>query len=260
MIAKESLLGIGLYAPAEAARYVRASSQRFNRWVFGTSSSKPVFTPELGTLDDDRRVVTFLDFAQALSIQDIRLNVNIPLKMIREAYREAQERHGITYPFAAEHGIFVYGNLTNPAKCCLAIFHGNKREQGDLVESYKKRAVQLTGKAKGNLLIHQVVQEFSKRLRFSSDTGIASRYTCFESKDHRIVMDPDVHFGKPYFEDIGYKAVTLSDSARIEGGIEAAADRFRVPISAVKAAVLYMRELDTEPKKLKPTLRDEHKS
>lgn len=262
------MLGLGMYSPYEAARYLRSTRSRFNTWIYGTSRSKPVFEPQVRTFCH-HKVVTFLDFAQALSIQDIRLNIGIPLQKIREAYQEAQQTYKIKFPFAVEHGIFVFGNLASLHACVLGIYvpPRGKRKKAKSNETKKefvdrmadRMVVQLTGKKKGNLMIHQVVQQFSVKLRYSA-SGIADQYECFAAHGHKIVMDPDVSFGQPYIEDIGYRAETLSDAARIEGSPERAAELYDVPVTAVNAAVEYMRELDTQPKMIRPkkVLRDEH--
>lgn len=259
MIASNSILGVGLYSPSEAARYMRASPQRLSRWIYGTSNSDPVFKPELDTLNDER-VVTFLDFAQALSIQDIRLNIGIPLQQIREAYRRAQKEYDIDFPFAVENGIFVFGEIQVPKLCVLGIYipAGERDSREDCA---KRMAVQLTGRHNRNIMIHEIVKDFSRRLHFSTSSGVVDQYECYKNDDHRIVMDPQVRFGSPYLEEVGYRAETLFDAARIEGGVERAAKIYDVPVSAVQTAVAYMRELKTPPQPIRPkTLRDKHKA
>jgi len=147
-VGSDTLLGIGLYTPHEAARYVRADVRRFRRWLYGHGASQPVFEPQLGR-ELANELVTFLDFAQALSVQDVRLNVGIPLQKIREAYRRAQEEYQIPYPFAFEHGIFIFGNLKDPKACQLGIY---LPEQSEIPEEefLKRKQVQLTGRHKGN--------------------------------------------------------------------------------------------------------------
>ena len=94
-VAEQSMLGVGIYSPIEAARYMRAPSQRFRRWIYGTRSVKSVFDPVIPR-DGAVEIVTFLDFAQALSVQDIRLNVGVPLQRIREAYETSRRDYGLT--------------------------------------------------------------------------------------------------------------------------------------------------------------------
>jgi len=248
VIAEESLLGIGIYSPAEAARYVRASRSRFRRWLYGDRRSKPVFDPDIPRDDRVQDIVTFLDFAQALSVQDIRLNVGIPLQRIREAYETARRDFGLDHPFAVKHGIFVFGNLHDPKHCVLGIYPSGEPVD---IDSLERKAVQLTGKKKGNLMISQVVQEFSERLAFSTK-GLADEYLAFEKYGHRILMQPDCRFGKPYLEDLYYEAETLADAAKVEGSVNRAADVYEVPKNAVKAAMEYIRELETEPHPIRP--------
>ena len=246
---QNSLLGVGVYSPREAARYMRVNAQKFRRWIYGHGNRQPVFEPDIPR-EGAREIVTFLDFAQALYVQDIRLNIAVPLQRIREAYYAALNEYGVTHPFARKYGVFVFGNLNDPRKCVLGLYPGEALgEEDETKEFLAERAIQLTGKKKGNFLIHQVVQEFSRRLEFSAE-GVADEYVAFESFGHRILMQPDVRFGKPYIEGLVYEAETLASAAEYEGGISRAADLYETPESAVRAAVEYMRELDREPHRI----------
>ena len=246
-VAEQSMLGVGIYSPLEAARYVRASGQRFRRWLYGTKRTLPVFDPDIPR-EGSREIVTFLDFAQALSVQDIRLNVGVPLQRIRQAYETARRDYGLEHPFAVKHGIFVFGNLNDPKHCVLGIYPEAQELDRDFLG---QKCVQLTGKKKGNQLISQVVQEYSKRLAYST-RGLADEYLAFERHGYRILMQPDCRFGKPYLEGLPYEAETLSNAAEYEGGVNRASELYEVPRNAVKAAIAYMKELDTEPQSIRP--------
>jgi len=241
------MLGIGIYSPIEAARYARAPSQRFRRWIYGTKKTMPVFDPDIPR-DGSREIVTFLDFAQALSVQDVRLNVKVPLQQIREAYETARRDYGLAHPFAVEHGIFVFGNLNDPKRCVLGIYPADEEVDRDFLG---RKCIQLTGKKKGNQLISQVVQEFSKHVAYSPE-GLAEEYCAFEKYGCRILMQPDCRFGKPYIEGLVYEAETLANAAKYEGGSKRASELYEVPENAVKAAIAYMKELDTEPHRIRP--------
>ncbi|MCH8046550.1 MAG: hypothetical protein IID44_22825 [Planctomycetes bacterium] len=244
---EQSMLGVGIYSPGEAARYMRADKNRFRRWIYGRKNSAPVFDPEIPRVDT-QELVTFLDFAQALSIQDIRLNIGVPLQRIRQAYEAARHDYGLDYPFAVKHGIFVFGDLSVPKNCHLGVYPEGESQDPDSLGS---RCVQLTGKNKDNLLIFQIVQKFSKRLAFSTK-GLADEYLAFEKHGYRILMQPDCRFGKPYIEGLVYEAETLSEAAKNEGGVTRASDLYEVPKNAVKAAIAYMQELDTPPPSIQP--------
>lgn len=241
------MLGVGIYSPREAARYVRADISRFRRWIYGTKRSAPVFDPDIQRVGS-REIVTFLDFAQALCVQDIRLNVGVPLQRIREAYETARTEHGVTHPFAMKNRIVVFGNLEDPKKCALVLCKDDETQDVDFLQ---EKYVQLTGKKKGNALISEVVQKFSKQLYYS-DEGLAGGYTAFEGFGHRVLIEPDVRFGKPYIADSVYEAETLADAVRHEGSVKRVSELYEVSQNAVKAAVQYMEELDTDPSPIKP--------
>jgi len=65
-------------------------------------------------------------------------------------------------------------------------------------------------------------------------------------------MQPDCRFGKPYIEGLVYEAETLANAAKYEGGSKRASELYEVPENAVKAAIAYMKELDTEPHRIRP--------
>ena len=246
-IVEHSVLGVGVYSPTEAARYARASSQRFRRWIYGTRRDKPVFDPDIPR-EGCREILTFLDFAQALSVQDIRLNVRVPLQRIRQAYETARRDYDLKHPFAVKHGIFVFGNLNDPKHCVLGLYPDEEDVDQDFLG---RKCVQLTGKKKGNFLISQVVQQFSQCLAYST-RGLADEYLAFEKHGCRILMQPDCRFGKPYIDGLIYEAETLADAAKFEGGAGRAAKLYDVPLNAVKAATAYIKQLETPPHKISP--------
>ncbi len=246
-IVEHSMLGVGVYSPIEAARYARTPTQRFRRWIYGTCKTESVFDPDIPR-EGCREIVTFLDFAQALSVQDIRLNIGVPLQRIREAYEMARRDYGLNHPFAVKHGIFVFGNLKDPKHCVLGLYPDDEEVDQDFLG---RKCVQLSGNKKGNFLISQVVQEFSQRLAYSTK-GLADEYLAFERYGYRILMQPDCRFGKPYIEGLIYEAETLADAARAEGGASRAAKLYDVPLNAVRAAIAYMKQLETPPNQLSP--------
>lgn len=243
----QDYVGVGLYAPAEAARYARIAPRKFSRWLY---SQKPVFQPQLGK---EEGIVTFMDFAQSLSILDIRLMAGVPLQKIRKAYEFAQKSYDVAYPFGVRHGMFIFGNLDKPKRCNIGIFL--PRPGGSSEDEQKEefiRRVQLTGRDRGATLINVVVQEFSKRIEFNPQTSLASRYVAHESNGFKIVMDPSIRFGKPFIEGVGYEAETLAEAAVSEGGIDRAARLYHVEPDAVRAALDYHRLLNEEPLTPKP--------
>jgi len=249
-LSDEEFIGLGVYSTAEAARYARANPIKLSRWMYGTSKSEPVFDPQLGR-DAEERIVTFLDFAQALSVNEIRRAVGIPLQKIRKAYLQAREEFNVERPFASAHGIFVFGDLDRPDRCELGVYvakrNASESAKHEYVEHIRR---QLTGKKSGNLLINEIVSDFSQQLIFSS-SGVATGYAAFESRGIKVMMDPDYRFGKPHIQNEGYEAETLIKAVKIEGSIQRAARLYHVDTDLIRVALDYERHLNTPPPKVK---------
>jgi hypothetical protein len=230
-VAAKSLLGVGLYSVSEAALYARVPTRTLSRWVYGDRSGEQVILPELDEQNGDK-VVTFLDFVQALAIRRIRQERRVSLPKLREAYFRARDEFKVPYPLALDNTrIGLFGPPDDPSRqevyICL-----EKTE--DAVRQY----FQLTGKKHGNQLIGEVVKTYSKRLIYD-ESGLATRYIAYKTDDGTIMMDPEVRFGEPYAEDVGYTARTLFDAYQSEGSVTRAAEVYGVPPNLVELAVEY---------------------
>src|SRR5205823_770054 len=84
-------------------------TQTMGRWLFGDRQGEAVLRPQLAEANE--RIVTFLDFIQALHIRQIRTDTKyrIPLTKIREAIETARETYDVVYPLAMDHTTFLYG-------------------------------------------------------------------------------------------------------------------------------------------------------
>jgi len=221
----ESLLGVGLYTPTDAAMYARVRTSTMKRWIYGDKRSDPVVTPQL---DSEERIVTFLDFIQSMAIRAIRLTRKMPLQKIRQAVEMAQDDYGVSFPLARQHTTFVIND-----ELVLSV---------DGKES--KRLVTLTGKYKRYQAIPQVAEVFMQDVGFDAQ-GFAKKYSPLTHGDFKILMQPDVRFGEPLVDGTGYTARCLWDAATAEGSIEAAAAIYEVPIAAVSPAIRYIDMITT---------------
>jgi len=240
MIAVADLLGVGLYSPSEAALYARVRPQLISRWVYGTQGARPtdpVFEPQLGATED--KIVTFLDFVQALAIRRLRNERHIPLQRIREAYYRAKDEFDVKYPFATE-GVRVglFGPFDRPDRQVIFICLNKKDEEG--VQQY----FQLTGKKHGNQLIGEVAMTYARFLEYDPHTQLACRFTAFKSDDGQVTMDPQLLFGEPFIEATGYTANALFNAYQTESSIEHAAKIYGVEASHIQLAIDYFDYLN----------------
>lgn len=211
-------LGIGLYTVAEAAYYARVRTQLLSRWLFGDRAGERVVQPQLG--DSTEKLVTFVDFIQALAIRNIRIQHGLSLRKIRDAVDRARSRYNIEFPFAREHTTFLY--------------------EGDIFICLpgEEDLVQVTGKHVHQRAIKKILELYMKDLSFD-DEGLASTYVAFAHRDREVKMDPSFRFGEPFVASCGYTAQVLWEACATEGSFEAAAAAYGVSTSEVEAAFRY---------------------
>jgi hypothetical protein len=128
----DPLVGVGIYAPEEAAQYARISQQTMSRWIWGDAKGDAVIKAELSSRGEKEKLVTFLDFVQALAIRSVRISTRtkFPLQKIRQARINATEKYSLDFPLAARgHRIFIFGPRDNPSRCEMVIEIGP--QEGD---------------------------------------------------------------------------------------------------------------------------------
>lgn len=234
MVATKKILGLGIYTPSEAAFYARVHTQTMKRWLFGDGKGERVIDTQLGNTDE--KIVTFLDFVQALAIRAIRLQHNIPLPHIREAVDTAKGDFGVDYPFARKHQTFLMSDQKGEGHGYILI--QLKREDGG------KKFVQLSGKKKGNFVLKEIVEPFLDDLYFDHDTGLANEYRPMTHSEECFVRcNPHQRFGEPVIMPSGYTAQTLFDAIVVEGGITKTAKEYGVSENEVKLAYKYIDHL-----------------
>lgn len=90
----------------------------------------------------------------------------------------------------------------------------------------------------------EVAQLYLQDLVFSHQTGLAEAYTAWKDQDgRRIIMNPKVRFGEPVVESCGYTAQALWEAYEIEGGVEAAADAYKVEKADIELSLRYYDHL-----------------
>lgn len=221
----KNLVGVGLYTPAEAALYARVQTQTLSRWIHGNIHGGSVVHAQFQ--DDPDRIVTFLDFVQALAIREIRRDHRIPLAKIRDAVEHARKKYGVEYPYAMPHNTFLFGTE-------IVLELKDENAEGD---ELPLRA-QISGGQKDQLLLHKVAQLYAKKLTFDRNR-LATEYEAFGDDNRKIIMNPQTRFGQPILTPCGCAALSLYEAYLSEGTIERAADAYGVEQGDVETAVRY---------------------
>ncbi len=206
--------GTGIYTLTEAARYARMSPVTLARWFKGSPSCDKVFS----TLEDGERVITFLDFIQALAVRNLRVLYKVKLQIIRDAVEKASQKYGIKHPFAHRHTAYVF--------------------EGKLwIKSGPEELVELAGD--GQKALVPVIEPFMKDVYFDEGSAVANKYQAFKRGEVRIMMDPKHRFGEPLLESSGYTPEALFEAAKTEGSVEAAAKIYGVTPEQVEVCIDY---------------------
>ncbi len=215
---RDDLIGMGVYTLQEAALYSQISAHKLSRWMFGTSVHQPVVKSELY----QQRLLSFLDLIQAMAIDRAR-DAGVTLPKIREAIRVAEEKHGLTFPLAREHKLWLW--------------------DGDLHIRFPDQSLeQLTGRQRGQRGMTPIVEPFMQDLHFDTE-GLAKLFTPYKKYGKQIVLDPKVQFGQPVVAGTGYRADVLANACETEKSKKLVAEAFGVTINDVRVAVAYITSL-----------------
>lgn len=224
----KDLLGVGLYAPGEAATYIDVRPQQLLRWVHGSSRGEPVVHAQFA---GHREVVSFLDMVQGMAIRDMRRKKDIPLPRIRQAIGWLRQHYPeVRYPFARRHKTYIMEPQREIAICL----------PGMSPDDY---VLQVSGRHAGQWVLAKVLDKYLQNLEFDNGEPVVARYVPLRREAARVVLDPEVRFGQPRVEPSGYLVETLTEAADAEGSAEAAAWWYDIDKGQVEIALEYRDSL-----------------
>lgn len=171
------------------------------------------------------RVLSFLEFVEALAVRTLRRDYNIPLPKIRDAVTRAERDYGMKHIFARRHRTVLFAR---------EIF---------IYPDGQESPVQVSGRNPNQVGIRPVIEPHQRDLSFD-DQGLTRLYRAFVYGACSVIMDPTVRFGEPYVESCGYTAKTLRDAVHSEGGVPEAAKAFGVAEDEVEVAYRYFDSLE----------------
>ena len=219
-----SLIGIGLYTPAEAARLIGVPVQTLQRWLKGHRIGDREYEalwPLHGELEDGSTYLSFLDLVQA-RVALALINAGLSAQKVRKAIDRGRTILNTDYPFASARfrtdGRTVVLHVLVPG------------EDDKLIDLFKD----------GQYLMKNIVEPSLKGLEFDRD--LASRWWP-GGKEDRIVVDPRRQFGQPIDAETGVPTSVLAGAVDAEGSVQNAARAYQVPEAAIRRAVRFETKL-----------------
>ncbi|MBK1872513.1 DUF433 domain-containing protein [Marinobacter sp. 1-3A] len=215
-----SLLGVGLYTPAEAAAYTGIPSPQIRRWLFGYSSGGKhypgIWSPQLeGKVD---QALGFHDLLEIRFVHAFRRH-GVSLQAIRLASMHAREMFNQAYPFTCKR-------FQTDGKAIFAIV---LEETGD--ES-------LLDLAKKQYAFKQVISSSLYRgIEYANNE--AQRWFPL-SRNRKVVLDPARNFGKPVLTETGMTVEAIVSAWHAEEkNTKRVAALYEVSVADVEAAIQF---------------------
>jgi uncharacterized protein (DUF433 family) len=222
VVSASAYLGVGLYTPAEAARFIRAKPEALSRWVHGDAKGDSVFPAHF--VGDTDKTITFIDMIQALAVRAVRTQQRrIPLGRIRDAVTRIINEQQITSPLAHKHWLFAFGDTI-------------------VIKLSQEEIIGVSRGDVGQAMMVPIVEPFLTEISFS-ETGLAEVWEPLKAGDYSVRLDPKIRFGQPTIHPLGLLADALAQAVSSEGSVEAAAEAFNVPTAAVWLAAKYQDSL-----------------
>lgn len=230
---RPSLLGLGLYAPGDAARMASlvaekpVSGQAVRRWLWGYSyrrdgdlrTGPPLWEPQVGTLDGDK-VLTFRDLIEVLFVAVFR-SKGVSLQTIRRVIERAGELFELSHPLSS-----------------LSFKTDGKTILADTVDDQERRLI--FDLDTGQYLLELVFGRLRAGLDYTD--LLAARWWPL-GKKHLVVLDPERSFGRPIVVEEGVPTAALAGAFRAERSVGAVAHWFGVSEEAVQDALRYEARL-----------------
>ncbi|PKP76772.1 MAG: hypothetical protein CVT81_12835 [Alphaproteobacteria bacterium HGW-Alphaproteobacteria-3] len=222
--APNSLVGIGLYTPAEAARLTGVPGGKIVRWLRGhTSHGKQyarLWTPQID-LSDDEIYLGFRDLME-VRVANAFIQRKLSAQKIRRAIEIARELIGEERPLSTTR--FRTDGRT--------VFLQVLGEEGSdrLIDLFKSQ-----------FAFREVIEPSLKNIDF--EDGVPVRWWPL-GKAGRIVLDPDRSFGAPIEAETSVPTSVLAKAVEAEGSIESVARVWSVPHASVRRALDFQRQLE----------------
>ncbi|MEQ8344390.1 MAG: hypothetical protein RIB84_20850 [Sneathiellaceae bacterium] len=215
-----SLLGIGIYSPADAGRLTHVPATRIRRWLCGHRIDdrhyRELWAAQIDIDDGD----IYLGFRDLIEVRVVNalIEAGLSAQKVRRAIDIARDRYGIDRPLSTRR-------FRTDGKHVFLL----------LADEGQDRTVDLF---RDQFAIRQVLEPSFKGLEFDEE-GMPARWRI----DQGVLVDPAYSFGQPIEQETLVPTRVLAAAAAAEGSGAAAAQAFVVPLRAVNRAVAFEQSI-----------------
>lgn len=223
-ISRSSLVGVGLYTPAEASRLIGVPSGKITRWLrghtVGDTHYARLWAPQID-LDDNEIYLGFRDLME-VRVADAFIRRKLSAQKVRRAIELARELIGEERPLSTTQF------RTDGRTVFLQVL--NEDGSGKLIDLFKSQ-----------FAFREIIEPSLKNIEF--EDGVPVRWWPL-GKTGRVVLDPDRSFGAPIESETGVPTSVLAKAVEAEGSIDSAARVWDVPTASIRRALDFQRRLN----------------
>lgn len=216
----ESLIGMGLYTPAEAGRLVQVPPAKIARWLRGHDAGgrhhEPLWRPQV-ELDGEGIALGFLDLMEVRVAASFIAQGLSPIR-VRRAIGLARDILGRDHPLSTRafrtdgRSIFLQVVEEDGEAALIDLFH----------QQYAFR---------------DVIERSLKHIDYD-EAGVPSSWWPL-GRARSVLIDPARSFGQPIEAETSVPVAALVRGVHGEGSPEAAARAWDVPLRAVRRAMVF---------------------
>ncbi len=219
-----TLVGIGLYTPAEAGRLIGVSPAKLVRWLGGHELKgkwyDPLWAPEVD-LGDEKTYLSFRDLLEA-RVAACFIERGLSPQKVRRAIALAREVVG-------ERPLSTTWLKTDGRSVFLRVVQEDGGEP-QLLDLFKRQYA-----------FNAVVEQSLRDIEFD---GPLPRVWWPKGRSAGVLIDPLRAFGQPIERETSIPAEALANAATAEGSPQAAARAWAVPVQAVRRAVVFQQKME----------------
>jgi uncharacterized protein (DUF433 family) len=224
----ETLIGIGVYTPAEAGRLLHMPSSKILRWMRGhrieNTTYEALWTPEIN-LGDDRVFLGFRDLME-LRVADGFIKAGLSAIRVRAAIKLAREMIGQERPLSTNRF------RTDGREIFLTVVETDETgESRERLLNLFRRQYEFKG----------IIDPILKSVDFGADGN--PRLWWPAGRRANIVVDPERAFGQPIDVASSVPSAVLAAAALLSGIPDAARD-YDVPESSVRRCVDFEHDME----------------
>lgn len=222
--ADRSLIGIGLYTPLEAGRWLDIAPAKISRWLVGHQVRgrryQPLWSPQVD-LGEHGIALGFRDLIE-VRVADAFISHGVGAQRVRRTIELAREILGEDRPLSTARF------RTDGRSIFLQIAED---DDANLVDVFSSQYA-----------FREVIEPSLKNVDMGED-GLPARWWPM-GKAKSIVLDPARCFGQPIEAETSVPTSSLAAAVRSEGSVEAAARIWNVPARAARRAWAFETQVE----------------